>query len=77
MLGCLLHGVLDGKGNTTVILAIYQLGMAVFTTAVPWCDTLWLMLLMRILMGICCGGLDTGNCIIYEPVQEISNKLKF
>ena len=63
MIGCLVYGLLDGKANMTFLLALCQFGAAVFTAAVPWCPNFWSMLLMRVLMGICCGGLDSGKSI--------------
>lgn len=61
MIGCLIYGFIDGKTNATILLFLCCFGSAIFTTAVPWCPTLWLMLLMRVLLGICVGGLDSGT----------------
>ena len=53
----------------TFLLALCQFGAAVFTAAVPWCPNFWSMLLMRVLMGISCGGLDSGKSM-NEPLYK-------
>ena len=60
MLGSLVFGVLYDKFNKLLLLAFTSFWFAVFTCVKPWCSLFSVMIVVNLLAGTFCGGLDTG-----------------
>ncbi|KAF8788839.1 sodium-dependent glucose transporter 1A-like [Argiope bruennichi] len=61
LVGSFLGGVfLDYCKATQMLLLSYTFVMAVTTTLIPWCRTLWLLIGVMSISGVAMGSLDTG-----------------
>ncbi|KAH3718200.1 hypothetical protein DPMN_060999 [Dreissena polymorpha] len=61
VLGSFLGGVLYDRFDRLLLLALSCFLMGLSTGFVPYCESFPLMLIMRFLAGLGCGGLDTGG----------------
>ncbi|XP_053406333.1 sodium-dependent glucose transporter 1-like [Mercenaria mercenaria] len=58
--GCLLAGSIQDRFNPRLLLFLYTLGTAITIGLLPWIPIFIVMVIMRVINGICIGGQDTG-----------------
>ena len=64
--------LVQSKVHPDLLQLLYTCGTAISVAVLPWIPNIWGMVAVRGIMGVCCGGQDTGRfyfILIYLFIQ--------